>query len=86
MNIAYGLNRLGVDVTPNLSWQDFRDHYLGHLEQIGIDTRYVCIDESYSTPPTASSSVTIWAINYGNPGASLSEPGLFPQKSSTMMS
>jgi adenosine kinase len=81
MNIAYGLNRLGVDVTPLTSvGRDFRDHYLGHLEQIGIDTRYVCIDESYEH----SAHCIIFSDDLGNqitafnPGASLSGTHTLP--------
>lgn len=81
MNITYGLNRLGVDVTPLTSvGRDFRDHYLGHLHDNGIDSRYVCVDESYEH----SAHCIIFSDDLGNqitafnPGASLSETRTLP--------
>ncbi len=83
MNITYGLNRLGVDVTPLTSvGRDFRDHYLGHLHDSGIDSRYVCIDESYEH----SAHCIIFSDDLGNqitafnPGASLSETRTLPDE------
>lgn len=83
MNIAYGLNRLGVDVTPLTSvGKDFRDHYMGHLESIGMDTRYVCVDESFEH----SAHCIIFSDDLGNqitafnPGASLSETRTLPRE------
>lgn len=81
MNITYGLNRLGVAVTPLTSvGRDFRDHYMGHLEAIGIDCRYVCVDEEYEH----SAHCIIFSDDLGNqitafnPGASLSPTRTLP--------
>ncbi len=83
MNIAYGLNRLGVDVTPLTSvGTDFRDHYMGHLESLDMDTRYVCVDESYEH----SAHCIIFSDDLGNqitafnPGASLSKTRTLPRE------
>ena len=83
MNIAYGLNKLGVPVTPLTSvGQDFRDHYLGHLEAEGIDATFVCIDDSFEH----SAHCIIFSDDSGNqitafnPGASLSEHRTLPRE------
>lgn len=83
MNITYGLNRLGVDVTPLTSvGRDFRDHYLGHLQAIGVNSDYVCIDDAYEH----SAHCIIFSDDLGNqitafnPGASLSETRTLPSE------
>jgi len=82
MNITYGLNKLGVPVTPLTSvGLDFRDRYLGHLEAEGIDSRYVCVDESFEH----SAHCIIFSDDHGNqitafnPGASLSVDRVLPR-------
>ncbi|MFT7243343.1 MAG: adenosine kinase [Candidatus Azotimanducaceae bacterium] len=82
MNITYGLNKLGVPVTPLTSvGLDFRDRYLGHLEAEGVDSRYVCVDESFEH----SAHCIIFSDDHGNqitafnPGASLSVDRVLPR-------
>lgn len=81
MNITYGLNKIGVPVTPLTSvGLDFRDHYLPHLIAEGIDSRYVCVDEEYEH----SAHCIIFSDDKGNqitafnPGASLSPKRILP--------
>lgn len=83
MNIAYGLKRLNVNVTPLTSvGRDFLDHYMAHLESIGMDTRYVCVDDNYEH----SAHCIIFSDDLGNqitafnPGASLSETRTLPRQ------
>lgn len=83
MNITYGLNKLGVPVTPLTSvGLDFRDRYLGHLESEGIDSHYVCVDESFEH----SAHCIIFSDDHGNqitafnPGASLSVDRVLPRE------
>ncbi len=46
-NIAYGLNRLGVDAIPlSSAGQDFQLAYQPHLASLGISTDYIYVDES----------------------------------------
>jgi adenosine kinase len=48
VNIAWGLNQLGVDVMPvSVAGTNFEDLYRGHLQNHGIDTRYIAVDEKY---------------------------------------
>ena len=48
MNIAWGLNQLGVGVIPlSVAGSNFRDTYQAHLEHNGIDTTYITVDDSY---------------------------------------
>lgn len=45
-NICYGLHLLGVEALPlSSAGRDFRDRYQQHLEDIGICTDYICVDE-----------------------------------------
>jgi adenosine kinase len=83
MNITYGLNKIGVPVTTLTSvGLDFHDHYMPHLEREGIDTRYVCVDESYDH----SAHCIIFSDDNGNqitafnPGASLSVDRILPRE------
>jgi len=82
MNITYGLNKLGVSVTPLTSvGLDFQDRYQGHLENEGIDSRYVCVDASFEH----SAHCIIFSDDHGNqitafnPGASLSADRILPR-------
>ena len=82
MNITYGLNKLGVAVTPLTSvGLDFQDHYQAHLETEGIDSRYVCVDQSFDH----SAHCIIFSDDFGNqitafnPGASLSVDRILPR-------
>ena len=83
MNITYGLSKIGVPVTPLTSvGLDFRDHYLLHLNENGIDSRYVCVDEDYAH----SAHCIIFSDESGNqitafnPGASLSPERILPRE------
>jgi adenosine kinase len=61
---------------------DFRDHYLKHLEDEGIDSRFVCVDEAFEH----SAHCIIFSDDNGNqitafnPGASLSPERTLPQE------
>jgi len=48
VNIAWGLNQLGVDVVPvSVAGANFEDLYRGHLQANQIDTRYIAVDPKY---------------------------------------
>ena len=45
-NIAYGLHQLGISAIPlSSAGRDFRDHYLPHLQRLGINVDYIAIDD-----------------------------------------
>lgn len=45
-NIAYGLHALGARVVPlSSAGRNFRDRYQAHLEALGIETRYIWVDD-----------------------------------------
>jgi adenosine kinase len=49
-NMAYGLNLLGADVVPlSSAGRNFRDRYLQHLIDAGVNTDYIMIDDSVET-------------------------------------
>jgi len=81
MNIVYGLGLLQVPVIPiSAAGQDFNDHYLDHLHAIGIDCRYIAVDEAFEH----SAQCIIFTDDSGNQitafnsGASVSEKRLLP--------
>ena len=46
-NIAYGLHQLGVNVIPlSSAGRNFRDRYLPHMKQLGINVDHITIDDS----------------------------------------
>ena len=48
VNIAWGLNQLGVEVVPvSVAGTNFEDLYRSHLQNSGIDTQYIAVDEQY---------------------------------------
>jgi len=48
INVAWGLNQLGIDVIPlSVAGNNFEDSYRSHLQHHGIDTRYITLDESF---------------------------------------
>ena len=48
LNITWGLNQLGVSVLPvSVAGTNFADSYRSHLQESGIDTRYIAVDENY---------------------------------------
>lgn len=45
-NIAYGLHQLGISAIPlSSAGRNFRDRYLAHLNDIGINTDFITIDD-----------------------------------------
>lgn len=45
-NIAYGLHLLGINAIPlSSAGRNFRDRYLAHLNDIGINTDFITIDD-----------------------------------------
>jgi len=48
LNIAWGLNQLGFGVIPvSVAGRDFEAAYRAHLENAGISTRYIILDEDF---------------------------------------
>jgi adenosine kinase len=48
MNIAWGLNQLGIKVLPvSVAGTNFEDAYRTHLNNAGINTRYIVLDEQF---------------------------------------
>ncbi len=81
MNITYGLHRLGVKCTPLSSvGLDFLDHYQDHLNNLGINSDYIAIDENYEQSATcilvtdeSGNQITLF-----HPGASMSDKRILP--------
>lgn len=45
-NIAYGLHQLGINALPlSSAGRNFRDRYLAHLNDIGLNTDFITIDD-----------------------------------------
>jgi len=48
VNIAWGLNQLGIEVLPvSVAGTNFEDTYRAHLDNAGINTQYIVLDEQY---------------------------------------
>jgi len=83
MNITYGLHAMGVDVLPLTSaGKNYSDQYEGYLQSLGIDTRYICVDDSFSQCATAFivSDLEGNQITAFHPGASVSSTRLLPSE------
>lgn len=53
MNIAYGLHKLGIHALPiSVAGRNYAEHYKPHLEQLGMDTRYIVVDTDYEHSAT----------------------------------
>ncbi len=81
MNIAYGLSRLEQHVIPiSAAGLDFQDHYLAHLNELGIDSRYIAVDDAFER----TAQCIIFSDESGNQitafnsGASVSEKRVRP--------
>lgn len=54
INITYGLKQLGIDVVPvSAAGANFNERYRSHLENLGIDTRFIKVDLSFENCATA---------------------------------
>ena len=63
MNITYGLHKLSVPVIPlSVAGPDYLEHYQKHLTNLGIETKYIFVDE---TLPSSAKALII-SDKYGN--------------------
>ncbi|MDG1204053.1 MAG: carbohydrate kinase family protein [Pseudomonadales bacterium] len=53
MNIAYGLLKLGINPLPiTVAGRNYAEQYEAHLKQLGMDTRYIVVDQDYEHSAT----------------------------------